>query len=227
MKKLLHPIKDGKKICSQCGVEKPVDQFHRSGSSSQGLKPYCKGCHTMRWHARRASLAGKPDPTAAKRFWPKVQKTNGCWIWTGSKKEDGYGFFCYQGRTTRAHRVALILSGVDVPEYDGGSGKGIVVDHICKNVSCVRPSHLRLVEQKENTTTLARGGIFKHNREKKNCRHGHALSGHNLAIHPHKGKPVRGCLTCNPGLWSWSVEPRAKPPRARNSWRGPFKGESA
>ena len=46
-------------------------------------------------------------PTAEQRFWTKVDKTGGCWLWTGGVQH-GYGRFrvvsC--GRREYAHRYA-------------------------------------------------------------------------------------------------------------------------
>lgn len=89
------------------------------------------------------------------RFWAKVDKTSDCWLWTGTKDSDGYGQICVNGRTERAHRVSLNLEGVEI-------GEGLQVDHMCKEPSCVRPSHLRLVTVSENqhnrSSTLSESG---------------------------------------------------------------------
>lgn len=69
------------------------------------------------------------------RFWKKVIKSeDGCWEWQGAKI-NGYGRFNYQGKSKKAHQVALELSGVERPE-------GACCCHECDNPGCVRPSHL-------------------------------------------------------------------------------------
>ncbi len=43
------------------------------------------------------------------RFWTKVQKGPGCWLWTASTR-NRYGQFWFDGRTQPAHRVAWQLT---------------------------------------------------------------------------------------------------------------------
>lgn len=53
------------------------------------------------------SLACRDADWANRCFWPKVDKTGGCWIWTGAISPGGYGIIpaCRQG-SRLAHRVA-------------------------------------------------------------------------------------------------------------------------
>lgn len=34
------------KMCTKCGVKKPLAEFHRNSGSSDGLRPDCKQCHS-------------------------------------------------------------------------------------------------------------------------------------------------------------------------------------
>lgn len=80
------------------------------------------------------------------RFWEKVNKggPNGCWVWTAAKDQNGYGRFGTTGTTTvLAHRFSCILAGREM-------GPGVILDHICRNPSCVNPSHLRICTHAEN-----------------------------------------------------------------------------
>ena len=75
------------KICSDC--TEPVGEH-----GARGL------CYT---HYSRRKRAGtlpplKPKPTTEQLFWDKVQKTETCWLWTGSLWE-GYGRLTIAGRT--------------------------------------------------------------------------------------------------------------------------------
>lgn len=86
------------------------------------------------------------DPMAS--FMQKVDKSDGCWEWTGGRyKNTGYGQFSWRenGRRTptNAHRVAWMLLVGPIPE-------GMFVDHICHNRGCVNPVHLRLATPKQN-----------------------------------------------------------------------------
>jgi len=82
------------------------------------------------------------------RFWSKVDKSGDCWEWIGSFYKDGYGSFNIRrnGRKTsiRAHRMAYLLTtGEDLPPE-------IVVDHMCFNIKCVNPAHLRPATRAQN-----------------------------------------------------------------------------
>jgi hypothetical protein len=85
-----------------------------------------------------------PDIIAA-RFWAKVQKGDGCWEWQGSRQQRGYGLFRIKGRLHKAHRAALMVSGVEVPD-------DLCVLHSCDNPPCCNPAHLRLGTKGENNT---------------------------------------------------------------------------
>jgi hypothetical protein len=76
----------------------------------------------------------------AERFWQRVNKTSGCWLWTGTtlKLRGGYGtFYDDDQRLRRAHRVAYELTyGVDMNDPN------VALRHTCDNPPCVRPDHL-------------------------------------------------------------------------------------
>lgn len=81
----------------------------------------------------------------ATRFWSKVKKSAGCWMWTAGKSPDGYGKFLLSKRETkRAHRVAWFLTHGAWPSAD------LYLLHSCNEPLCVRPDHLREGTQKEN-----------------------------------------------------------------------------
>jgi len=79
----------------------------------------------------------------AERFWPNVQKTDGCWEWIAGKSKSGYGSLNVAGKRRRAHTVSYEMVNGPVPD-------GLYLDHICRNRGCVRPDHLRPVTHKQN-----------------------------------------------------------------------------
>lgn len=112
------------------------------------------------------------------RFWARVDKSGDCWLWTGGKSGDGYGSLQRERKRLMAHRVAYELLVGPIPE-------GLVIDHLCRNTSCVNPSHLEPVTMEEN---VRRGTTKSH------CVRGHALVAGNLWWNPNGG--YRVCLTC-------------------------------
>lgn len=69
------------------------------------------------------------------RFWPKVERGEGCWRWLGGTFDNGYGKFYLDGHQYRAHRIAYELA-------TGQPAAGLTLRHTCENRLCVRPDHL-------------------------------------------------------------------------------------
>jgi hypothetical protein len=100
--------------------------------------------------------------TVEERFNEKVAPPdeNGCKIWTASwryshpgDERRRYGQFKFEGRIEKAHRVALYLAGIEIPE-------GSDVHHACPggpNTLCMEVSHLRVVTRKEHRAIDASG----------------------------------------------------------------------
>lgn len=92
-------------------------------------------------------------------FWARVNRRgpNECWPWTGGKDPRGYGSLEFRGRKDRAHRISYALTHGSIPP-------GLVIDHVCHNLTCVNPAHLQAVTQKQNTENrgpckVSRSGI--------------------------------------------------------------------
>lgn len=126
--------------------------------------------HYMRWKRTGDPVAMtliRGDDEA--RFWSKVDKTDGCWEWLGAKTKDGHGRFRTPTSHVLAHRWAYEHLVAPIPD-------GLVLDHLCRNTSCVNPDHLEPVTVAENT---ARGiGPSAENRRKTHCPRGHAYADH-------------------------------------------------
>ena len=76
-------------------------------------------------------------------FWSKVNKTEGCWLWTAAINNNGYGVIRVNGRLVKAHRYSWELVNVRIPE-------GLCALHRCDVPACVRPDHLWLGSQVDN-----------------------------------------------------------------------------
>lgn len=179
--------------CAKCRQVKPESEFTWQKRGIQ-RNSYCKPCKKADRAAYMADRQSRPDTDAPLRFWPKVEKTEGCWNWIGGKVKGGYGLFLYQGRQIQAHRMSLILAGVELPPPYPASL--MVVDHICKNPGCVRPEHLRIVEQSRNVMELANSTPFYRNKLKTHCKHGHEFTEANTYRNPAapKGRQCRACI---------------------------------
>lgn len=110
-------------ICDRCGKEMP-------GKGSLGTH--------KRWCGTELR---------ANAFWSKVDKSAGeagCWLYTGFRKWDGYGWLSVDRRYMTAHRYAWILKHGSEP------AKGVSIRHKCDNPPCCNPDHLEVGTHAEN-----------------------------------------------------------------------------
>jgi hypothetical protein len=146
---------------AQCSVENCLRVVE-----SRGL---CNA-HAKRQRKYGDALAPRPAPRripVAERFWAKVAKSDGCWLWTGNIERCGYGTFALDHNTpVRSHRYAWESVNLRSVPY------GHVVRHLCEGGypigdityrRCVRPSHLTTGTPAQNvadaraTGRMARG----------------------------------------------------------------------
>lgn len=94
----------------------------------------------------------KPKPLV-ERFWPKVDKSGACWLWTGhTNGKCGYGLFMtVSPKKELAHRVSYELAYGPIP-------KGKKVLHSCDNPRCVCPDHLFVGTMRDNTADMVKKG---------------------------------------------------------------------
>lgn len=137
-------------------------------------------------------LTGPWAESAERNFWKHVQKSEGCWLFTGSIDRDGYGVYTLCGggqqKTVAAHRVAYMLAIGEIPD-------GLTLDHTCNTPACVRPQHL---EPKTMLANIERSrGVAMANKQKTECKNGHPFTPENTITGlSSNGKPKRNCRTC-------------------------------
>lgn len=85
----------------------------------------------------------------------KVEKrrdyTDECWIYTGRINNNGYGQFSYRGKEVTASRMAYHAWVSPVPDE-------LFVLHRCGVPSCIKPSHLFLGNNRENSEDMMAKG---------------------------------------------------------------------
>ena len=102
----------------------------------------------------RRQISCKP---LAERFWAKVQKTHGCWLWTANctKDKEGNRRNGLIGAGRRGDGM-LFAQRVSWEMHNGAIPEGMLVLHVCDNPQCVRPTHLFLGTQSDNMQDMVR-----------------------------------------------------------------------
>lgn len=120
---------------------------------------------TQKFCSKPCADKGRNGPIA-ERFWRMVNKTEGCWLWTGAVVKEGYGSFRLNNKRLHfgAHRMSWILAHGEIAD-------GLFVCHHCDNRVCVRPDHLFLGTTQANTADAVSKG-----RQSRGEKHGLAVS---------------------------------------------------
>ena len=95
------------------------------------------------------------------------RRATACWEWK-TPDARGYGKFHFHGMSHQAHRVAWTIHRGLIPA-------GMVLDHLCRNHSCVNPDHLEVVTQKVNMDRSPLT-VYASIRESGRCQRGHDLT---------------------------------------------------
>jgi hypothetical protein len=89
------------------------------------------------------------------RFWAKVERAEGCWLWRASLSPDGYGKFSVRRGahipTFRAHRLAFYLTFGQIDDR-------LLICHSCDNRICVNPKHLFEGTVRDNALDMLQKG---------------------------------------------------------------------
>lgn len=95
------------------------------------------------------------------QFWKNVDQSgySACWDWLGGADTRGYGHLKWNGKVTRAHRIAYELANGVIPNGEGHHGT--VVMHSCDNRLCCNPAHLIIGTHSDNMADMAAKGRRK------------------------------------------------------------------
>lgn len=176
-------------IC-QCGCGEPT-RVAKNTNSRLGHKAGQPVRYRPGHHSRRTPL---------ERFLAHADRTDpdGCWPWTASLNEEGYGRLPIKGVCASAHRFAYLTFVGPIPN-------GAHLDHLCHTQAgadcpggptcphrrCCNPLHLEPVSVEEN---LLRGqGTVGRGARRTECSRGHDLTGGNRYVHPNGGCRCRQC----------------------------------
>jgi hypothetical protein len=108
----------------------------------------CRSCYTT-LH-RKGGLGQYPILGPEDVFMARVEKTDSCWVWQGSRNGYGYGVMMLPGgKMVRAHRYSY-------ERFKGPIPNGMVIMHSCDNPPCVNPDHLNVGTKADNNADTAK-----------------------------------------------------------------------
>lgn len=172
-------IAAGMCICA-CGQPAPISDRNRPALG------------VVRGQPGRLVLGHSSSPFRLDRPKWEVDEATGCWLWTSTLNDDGYG-------TTAPNPEKFAHRGV-YHRLLGPVPEGMELDHLCRVRRCVNPDHLEPVAQAKNKGR-AHGWKFGPTGEALTCGRGHDLTTSGAFYVPPGDSARRECRAC------------------RNSWR--------
>lgn len=93
--------------------------------------------HYQRWqrYGDPLTITNPRNLSPRKKFDFWTQKTEDCWLWTGSASTSGYGTLTVDGHRRPAHRFSYEIHIGPIPD-------GHEIHHTCQVPACVNPAHL-------------------------------------------------------------------------------------
>lgn len=123
------------------------------------------------------------------RLWSKVTKTDGCWLWTGTKQKMGYGIIMSGGK---GGGKRLTVTRIVYEMFYGDFDQALYVCHHCDNPACVRPDHLFIGTQTDNMRDCSKKGrIGGFKKGQTHAKRGPMSDAEKEAMSRRKGKPFR------------------------------------
>lgn len=106
----------------------------------------CPCCKREGYKESENGFLTPPNSRNIERYWSRVIKFDGCWIFTGNASHD-YGRMKFGGKHMLAHVIAWVLA-------NGPVKSGMIIAHSCDNKRCVKLEHL---SEKTNAQNVQEG----------------------------------------------------------------------
>lgn len=122
----------------------------------------------------------------------------GCWEFTGTLNEAGYGIVNV-GRIGTVAKAVRKAHRIVYEDFLGSIPEGLTLDHLCFNPRCVNPAHLEVVTNGENVRRAWRAGRMDPGaslRARTHCVNGHPWDEANTRYRKNTQSTVRVCRAC-------------------------------